>query len=401
MRILFQRLDERLGIKPLIKTLRRTRPSGYLSPLQAPPISPGRIALILVIFLFLSGLGLTFFYNPTAEGAASSIANLHEDHPLGWLLRNVHRWSAFLLFGFVILHALRVWLARAYTYPRDLNWWVGIFLLLLVIALGGTGYLLRWDIKAFSLMDLVINSLSHLPFLGSFLVALILGGVGDNVVPLYRGYATHIWFFPLILVALLITHLLVVWRQGLAEIPRFWKKITEGIKTWKWANLLPGIALLVVLLSLSAITPQPAQQPSPTESSPWPHPDWLLMFYFLPFWFFQGNLRVVGVLIFPLAILGFLFLTPRLAKWSEKRTLKIVMALVGVIGVVWLLSQMGVMGVQVPLQGCSACHRSTIIGGAPTQLSEFEIRDPDWVVFHLQEPVESILKPYPPPQQMP
>jgi hypothetical protein len=125
------------------------------------------------------------------------------------------------------------------------------------------------------------------------------------------------------------------------------------------------------------------------------------MFYYLPFWFFRGNLRVVSVLILPLVILGILFFTPRLAKRGTKRTLKIAMAVVGVIGVVWLLSQMVVMGTQVPLQGCSACHRSTIIGGAPTQLSEFEIRDPDWVVFHLQEPVESILKPYPTSQPMP
>lgn len=125
--ILFRKIDERLNLAALFKILRETRPKGYISPLDAPPISPGRIALILVILLILSGLGLTLYYHPTAERAASSLAYLHKEQPLGWLIHNTHRWSALLLFVFVILHALRVWLTGAYRFPRDINWWWGIF----------------------------------------------------------------------------------------------------------------------------------------------------------------------------------------------------------------------------------------------------------------------------------
>ena len=173
---LFDYIDQRLTLKPLLKTLRETRPVSSLSPWQAPPISPGRITLLLIILLFVSGLVLTLFYVPTAEEAAASVANLHETQPLGWLVHNVHRWSALLLLVFLVLHALRVWLSWAFRYPRDLNWLIGLSLLFLVIILGGTGYLLRWDIKAFALMDLVISNLSGVPVVGQFLVNLILGG---------------------------------------------------------------------------------------------------------------------------------------------------------------------------------------------------------------------------------
>jgi menaquinol-cytochrome c reductase cytochrome b subunit len=191
---LFAQVDRRLTLTPLLRTLRESRPTGYISPRQAPPISPGRITLLLVALLFASGLVLTLFYVPTAERAAASLTNLHQRQPLGWLIHNVHRWSALLLFVSVILHALRVWLTRSYHYPRDLNWLIGLSLFFLVVILGGTGYLLRWDIKAFALMDLVISNLSSVPVLGPFLVTLNLGGSAADTVPLNRGYAMHIWF---------------------------------------------------------------------------------------------------------------------------------------------------------------------------------------------------------------
>ncbi len=194
LKVLYQHLDQRLGLSPLLKALRQSRPANYLSPLDAPPISPGHFVLLLVAALILSGLGLTFFYSPTAERAASSLAYLHLEQPLGWLIHNVHRWSALLIVILVILHALRVWLTRAYRYPRDLNWWLGLCLLLVVFVMGGTGYLLRWDVKAFTLMDLVISNLSNVPVLGAFFIAVLLGGSEMDVVPLYRGYALHVWF---------------------------------------------------------------------------------------------------------------------------------------------------------------------------------------------------------------
>jgi quinol-cytochrome oxidoreductase complex cytochrome b subunit len=393
MRGLLRHIDKRLGLAPLLDALRHTQPIDYLSPLEAPPFSPGRLALMLLALLIMSGLGLTLYYNPTAEGAALSLTNLHLDQPLGWLVHNTHRWSALLALIFLVLHALRAWLGRAYRYPRDLNWWLGLFLLLWVIFMGGTGYLLHWEIKAFTLMDLVISNLSGIPGLGPLLVAALLGGSELDVVPLFRGYALHVWFLPAVLVPLVTLHLLIAWKQGLSELPAAWQHLKGRLPIRRGWDLLPGLGLLVIVIALSTVTPYEGQA-GLNDRSAWPHPDWLLMFYFVPFWFFKGKSRVTGTLVIPIGLLVFLVLAPRLGRTGARRMIVVALAVLGVAGVIWLFGQISVMGYQIPMQGCTACHRSTITGGAPTRLSEFEIRDPDWLIFHLRDPQGSLLVPF-------
>jgi quinol-cytochrome oxidoreductase complex cytochrome b subunit len=390
---LFEKIDQRLTLTPLLKTLRETRPASYISPWQAPPISPGRITLLLIVLLFASGLVLTLFYVPTAEEAAASLANLHQTQPLGWLVHNVHRWSALLLFVFFVLHALRVWLTRAYRYPRDLNWLIGLSLLFLILILGGTGYLLRWDIKAFALMDLVISILSSVPLIGRFLVNLILGGSAPDVVPLNRGYALHIWFLPVLLLLAVSIHLLIAWRQGLAHQSAAWRAIAGRIPLNRWSHFLPGLALLTLLLILSWVTPHNSVADPDTRSA-WPHPDWLLMGYFLPFWFFKGQSRIIGALLIPLALAAGLALAPRLLQQLRSPFMLLFLAAIAVVAVVLLFGQMSTMGSQLPLPGCQACHRPGMIGGAPTTPADFDIRDPDWLIFHLRDPEGSLLVPF-------
>ena len=110
-----------MQITPLLRSLFETLPPGHISILEASPLSLGRISALLFGLLVIFGLGLTLFYAPSAEGAASSLAFLHAERPLGWLIHNTHRWSALLFFMVVILHALRVWITCAYRFPRDMN----------------------------------------------------------------------------------------------------------------------------------------------------------------------------------------------------------------------------------------------------------------------------------------
>jgi quinol-cytochrome oxidoreductase complex cytochrome b subunit len=298
-----------------------------------------------------------------------------------------------MLFVFVILHGLRVWLTRAYLYPRDLNWMVGLLLIFLVVILGGTGYILRWDIKAFALMDLVISNLSGVPIIGPLLLNLILGGSAADTVPLNRGYALHIWFLPVMLLLAVSGHMLIAWRQGLAHKSLVWKVIASRIPLNRGIRFLPAVVLLVFLLVLSWVTPHDSVAEFDAISS-WPHPDWLLMFYFLPFWFFKGQSRIIGALFIPLVLTAGLAVSPYLLRKIHQPYLLLFLAAIAIAAVFLLFGQMSTMGSRVPLPGCQACHQQGMIDGAPTTLSEFDIRDPDWLVFHLRDPQGSLLVPF-------
>lgn len=391
--------DKRLGLRPLIRQLRDSLPPDRIPLGEGPPFSLGRLNFLLLLFLVASGLALSLFYVPTAEQAASSLASLHQRQPLGWLIHNTHRWSALLFFVTTTLHALRVWVARAYLFPRDINWWAGIGLLLITILLGGTGYLLRWDIKAFTLMDLLLTNFTRVPVVGRLAAAVMLGGTEQSLVPLNRGYALHVWFLPLVMAATVGIHLFIAWRQGLAGRSSLWERWKGRLSARRSGNLLPAVGLLMLVLLLAFVTPHEGTA-APDQVSPWPHPDWLLLFYFMPFWHFQAGTRILGALILPAALLAGLVLTPLIAGRFKARAGS-ALALAGIVGVTWLLLQMGSLGAQVPLQGCSACHREGMLGGAPTDITEFKLHDPDWLIFHLKHPQESIVSPYDPPRQLP
>jgi quinol-cytochrome oxidoreductase complex cytochrome b subunit len=393
-------LETRLSILPVLEAIEASQPADHVSLREAPPFSLGRISALLVALLVLSGFGLLLFYEPTAEGAADSLSHLHVERPLGWLVHNTHRWSALLLLAAVILHALRAFLARAFRPPRDLNWWLGLVLLLLVMAMGATGYVLRWDIKAFALLDLLVTNFSEIPIVGRSLVQVMLGGAELDRVPLYRGYAFHVWVLPLLLITAIALHLLVAWRQGLAEQPLWWQRWKAWLPDFRWLDLLPGAVLLALVLLLAALTPHEGQA-GPVDRSPWPHPDWILGFYYLPFWYSGQSARALGAVIIPGALLAFLILIPRIPGAVAKPWVLSALAAFALVGVAWLFGQLSFMGYQVPSQGCTACHQPGILGGAPTTLSEFKIRDPDWLVFHLREPEESILSPALPAESLP
>jgi len=393
-------LESRLSILPVLEAIEDSQPPDHVSLKEAPPFSLGRISALLVALLVLSGSGLLLFYEPTAEGAADSLSDLHVNRPLGWLVHNTHRWSALMLLAAITLHALRAFLARAYQPPRDLNWWLGLMLLLLIIAMGATGYVLRWDIKAFALLDLLVTNFTEIPIVGRLLVQAMLGGAELDRVPLYRGYAFHVWVLPLLLFAAIALHLMVAWRQGLAERPRWWQRWKARFPDVRWLDLIPGAALLLLVLLLAALTPHEGQA-GPVDRTPWPHPDWILAFYFLPFWYSSQSTLAIGAVIIPGALLLFLVLIPRISSTRAKAWVLTALAVFALAGVVWLFGQVSFMGTQIPSQGCTACHQPGILGGAPTVLSEFEIRDPDWLVFHLREPEESIFSPSLPAENLP
>jgi quinol-cytochrome oxidoreductase complex cytochrome b subunit len=168
----------------------------------------------------ITGILLTLYYVPTPDHAYDSVQYITTQVPAGWLIRGLHHWGASALVVLTGLHMLRVILAGAYKYPREVTWLTGVVLLLLVIGFGFTGYLLPWDQKAFWATTVGTEIAGVTPVIGEAILRILRGGAELSAVTLARFFGVHVWVLPATLLAFLLGHLYLVIRHGISAVPR-------------------------------------------------------------------------------------------------------------------------------------------------------------------------------------
>ncbi|HVO41756.1 MAG TPA: cytochrome b N-terminal domain-containing protein [Aggregatilineales bacterium] len=174
----------------------------------------GVISVILFLVLVFTGVMLMFYYVPSIERAYPTMKAIQLQIPLGQFTRNMHRWSAHAMVLVVILHMARVFYTGAYKPPREFNWAVGVFLLLLTLGASFTGYLLPWDQLSFWAITVGTNISSYAPVVGGSLKEILLGGSEVGQDALIRFYALHIAILPIAMLLLVSLHLWRVRKDG-------------------------------------------------------------------------------------------------------------------------------------------------------------------------------------------
>ena len=174
----------------------------------------GSSTLFLINLQFLTGILLLFYYVPTTNNAWDSIYYIMTDVYFGQLIRGIHFWSANVLVVVIGLHMARTFFSGAYKAPREMNWMVGVVLILLVTVLAFSGYALRWDQEGFWAWEVGIKIASYSPFLGNYLAAFMLGGDTAGPATLSRIFAIHVWLLPAALAPLIGVHLLLLRKHG-------------------------------------------------------------------------------------------------------------------------------------------------------------------------------------------
>jgi quinol-cytochrome oxidoreductase complex cytochrome b subunit len=174
----------------------------------------GLISFYLFLILIISGTLLMFYYVPSIEMAYNSMKDLEYVVSFGVVLRNVHRWSAHAMVIFVFLHMCRVFYTGSYKAPREFNWVIGAFLLLLTLFLSFTGYLLPWDQLAFWAVTVGSNIAAYVPWIGDDLRYLMLGGNQVGQMALIRFYVLHVVVLPLVMGVLLGVHFWRIRKDG-------------------------------------------------------------------------------------------------------------------------------------------------------------------------------------------
>src|SRR5438876_1620724 len=186
----------------------------------------GSATLTAFIVQAVTGVILAMFYKPDPRTAYQSIQHITNDVTLGWLVRGMHRWGASVFIILMFLHMGRVFLFGAYKYPRELNWIVGVLILLLGMLEGFTGYLLPWDQTAYWATVVGINLNGTAPIAGPWLAQFLRGGQEIGANTLTRFYSLHMLVIPGAIIALITLHLYLVIRLGVTSPP--WSKEAAG-----------------------------------------------------------------------------------------------------------------------------------------------------------------------------
>jgi cytochrome b6 len=176
----------------------------------------GGITFALFLIQGVTGILLSLYYKPTPEGAYESILFIMNNVRFGWLIRSIHSWAATLMVAFCVAHMLRVFVTGSYKNPRELNWVAGVFLLLLTLAFGFTGYLLPWDQKALWGSTVGSEILGVVPLVGGWLLGLLRGGLEITGLTLTRFYGIHMLVLPLLTFIFLGVHFIIIRRQGIS-----------------------------------------------------------------------------------------------------------------------------------------------------------------------------------------
>ena len=327
----------------------------------------GSATLILFVMQIVTGICLALVYVPSADQAFQSLEYLNYEAVLGWYLRAVHFWGSNAMVLVMTLHMIQVFLWGAHKYPRELTWVVGVLLFLCTLGMAFTGQILRWDQDAYWGLGIGTSIVARVPYAGSALVHVLLGGPIIAARTLSRFFTLHVFVIPGLLIGLVGVHLWLVLRLGINEWPmpgrlvdrETYRKRYEDEVAKDGVPFFPvaarkdmvgmGVVILAVLVCAAIFGPYgPNGIPNPTIIDTVPKPDFYFLslyalFALLPPWT-ETAVLLVGL---PLGIV-FLLIVPFLAGTGEKSWRRRPVAVLSVVLILLTIVTLASLGVIVP-----------------------------------------------------
>ncbi|MCB0744603.1 MAG: cytochrome b N-terminal domain-containing protein, partial [Ignavibacteriae bacterium] len=232
----------------------------------------GGMVVVLICIQIITGLLLRFTYEPFPGRAYDSILHLQNNIVFGQLIRNLHHWSAVFLIIIVLLHLLRVFFTGAFHGKRQFNWVIGVLLFVIIIFSNFTGYLLPWDQLSYWAINVSTSMLEYTPFIGTFLMKIILAGkeVGNSTLLVF--YNLHTGIFPILLILIMAFHFWRVRKAGGVVVP---KSETEDNYVSTIPNLVAkefvvALILIAFIFTLSILFNAPLLEKANPNFSPNP-----------------------------------------------------------------------------------------------------------------------------------
>jgi len=181
------------------------------------------------MFAFLNqavtGVVLAMYYDPSPTRAYESARFITNDVFLGEFVRGMHKWGATMMVILIFLHMARTFFFGAYKYPRELNWVIGVALVILTFVMALTGYLLPFDQRSYWATIVANNITASGPLVGPYLADFLRAGPEFGATTLSRFYSIHMLVVPGAIAALIGAHLYLVAKLGTTAPP--WQKVED------------------------------------------------------------------------------------------------------------------------------------------------------------------------------
>ena len=327
-------VDDRLGSSNFVRrSLNKVFPDHWSFML-------GEIALYSFIILLLTGTYLTLFYDGSTReviyngsyiplrGVSMSQAykttlDLSFDVKGGLVMRQIHHWAALLFMASIVVHLMRVFFTGAFRKPREINWLIGVTLLVLGILEGFAGYSLPDDLLSGTGLRIAYSIAMSIPVVGTWVAFLVFGGEFPGTHIIERLYPIHILLVPGIILGMITFHLGMIWYQkhtqfagpGRTEDNVVGSRMYPGYAAKAGGFFFLVFGVMAALGGLAQINPIWLYGPyDPSQVSAGSQPDWYVGFLdgstrLMPNW----ELRTLGHtfsfnVMFPTVILpGILF----------------------------------------------------------------------------------------------
>lgn len=312
----------------------------------------------MLVFAFftqlVTGLVLWMAYSPSRQTAWESVYFIQHEMQGGWLLRGLHHFMAQAMVVLLVLHLLQVVIDKAYQAPREINFWLGLVLMLLVFALGLTGYLLPWDQKAYWATRVATNLMELAPG-GKPSQRLVVGGSDYGHHTLTRFFALHAGLIPALLLLVLGLHLAMFRRHGITA------KRTPGRPDeffWPHQVAKDAVACLVLLVVVVLVAVGPGNAikwlqgaevstaqlgaelgppADPAEQYDAARPEWYYLFLFQLLRIMPSEF--IGAIVLPAIVLVYMFAMPLVARLKRGHAVNVAVLGLLILGAIGLTAE--------------------------------------------------------------
>ena len=265
----------------------------------------------------ITGFFLWTAYSPSTQTAWESVYYIQHEMTFGWVVRGIHHFAAQAMMVLLGLHFLQVIWDGAYRAPREVNFWLGLILMQIVIALSLTGYLLPWDQKGYYATKVATNIAGSTPIVGPQVQAIAQGGASYGHHTLTRFFALHAGLLPALLTGFLALHVYVFRRHGITVPHAAEGKPAETF--WPKQVLFDAVGCLLTLAVVLYFTmTRQAELTAPADpGEDFPaRPEWyfLFLFRFLEFPAVSQFGVAFGAIYIPGLLMGIVFLMPFIGR---------------------------------------------------------------------------------------